>query len=124
MSHPPAHATKKGYQRIHKAGPDRNKYVHRYAFEAQIKEQRRIAIASLIQTDPDLKDQLLAMLEHLEGKDHRLSLDKEVHHADGKRDHNCADNRILLDAAIHEAISAGAIPARKRAMAAYVRGGQ
>ena len=124
MIHPLAHVTKKGYLRIHAKGQDRNKYVHRHAFEEQIKEQRRNAFASLIQTDPEYTETFLSMLERLEADPdkQRLSLDKEVHHTDGRRDHNCAGNLILLDAAIHEAISAGKVPHRKKAMAGYVRG--
>lgn len=79
----------KGYQRI-KAGPDRDKYVHRKVMEVM-----------LAATDT----QTLAALGIAAAAPAKIPEGFTVEHLDHRRQHNCPENLLLLDKRIHDAIS-------------------
>ena len=74
--------TKKGHLRI-SSGPDRGKYVHRKVIEELLVSHPTSFWGS-------------ALPAHI-----------DVHHIDGRKDHNCPCNLLLLDHAIHSVIERG-----------------
>ena len=79
---PATYLTSKGYRRFH-SGPDRGKYEHRVVMRELCKTWCYYPV--------DEKTGLPVGLD--------------VHHVDFDKEHNCVGNLILLDTAIHVAIS-------------------
>lgn len=79
---PGTYLTAKGYRRFH-SGPDRGKYEHRVVMRELCKVWCYYPVAEST----------------------GLPVGLDVHHVDFDKEHNCVGNLILLDTAIHVAIS-------------------
>lgn len=101
----------KGYLRV-TAGPGRHSYVHRRVIEQLLLEQEVIRRVEAVLTgeigpapwEPDLTLPQLAAREALDvvSNPPRLPAGRHVHHTDGDKHHNCPQNLMVLDSAIHD----------------------
>ncbi len=101
----------KGYLRV-TAGPGRHSYAHRRVVEQLLLEQEVIRRVEAVLTgeigpapwEPDLTLPQLAAREALDvvSNPPRLPAGLHVHHTDGDKHHNCPQNLMVLDRAIHD----------------------
>lgn len=90
-----------GYVRVSTAS-GRGKYEHRMVIESLMLEQAIIGILKSVRPPKEQAIEIMSAVLHPP----EIPPDVHIHHCDRDRQHNCPGNLMLLDAAIHRAITA------------------